>query len=155
MIEGLFPVSGKGSESLEGRQSRFVLGEISGYTDKLAIQFMMERLNDLPQKSSVFFIGRYTFDSELLKDNEMLICRHDAGREQLEVRYSKRPDLQMYFITAHRSKGLQADYILIINNRNVGMGFPRRIQDAPILQILLEKCDRIQTPRRGDCSMWL
>lgn len=119
-----------------------VLGEISAYTDKYAIQFMVEKLDDLPQKSSVFFIGRYSFDADLLRDNDQLVCRYDNVRGQVEVKYRNRPDLQMYFATAHKSKGLQADYIFIINNRNARMGFPSKIQDAPILQLLLEKCDQ-------------
>lgn len=122
--------------------SGFPLGEIGAYTDKYAIQFMIEKLDDLPQKSSVFFIGRYTFDVDLLKGNDLLACRYDNSRGQVEVKYRNRPDLQMYFATAHKSKGLQADYIFIINNRNAKRGFPSKIQDAPILQLLLEKCDQ-------------
>ena len=131
-------------KSIKGKpdDTGFVLGEINAYTDKYAIQFMVEKLDDLPQKSSVFFIGRYSFDADLLRDNDLLSCRYDNVRKQVEVRYRNRPDLQMYFATAHKSKGLQADYIFIINNRNARMGFPSKIQDAPILQLLLEKCDQ-------------
>ena len=131
-------------KSIKGKQdiSGFPMGEISAYTDKYAIQFMLEKLDDLPQKSSIFFIGRYTFDADLLKGNDLLACRYDNARGQVEVKYRNRPDLQMYFVTAHKSKGLQADYIFIINNRNARMGFPSKIQDAPILQLLLEKCDQ-------------
>ena len=131
-------------KSIKGKpdDTGFVLGEINAYTDKYAIQFMVEKLDDLPQKSSVFFIGRYSFDADLLRDNDLLACRYDNVSKQVEVRYRNRPDLQMYFATAHKSKGLQADYIFIINNRNARMGFPSKIQDAPILQLLLEKCDR-------------
>lgn len=120
----------------------FAMGEINAFTDRLVIQFMVERLDDLPQKSSVFFIGRYTFDKRMLKDNESLVCRYDNVSGRMEVRYPPRPDLQMYFVTAHRAKGLQADYIFILNNKDARMGFPSKIQDAPILQLLLEKSDQ-------------
>lgn len=131
-------------KSIKGKQdiAGFPMGEISAYTDKYAVQFMLEKLDDLPQKSSIFFIGRYTFDADLLKGNDLLACRYDNARGQVEVKYRNRSDLQMYFVTAHKSKGLQADYIFIINNRNARMGFPSKIQDAPILQLLLEKCDQ-------------
>lgn len=131
-------------KSIKGKSdtSGFPLGEISAYTDKYAIQFMVEKLDDLPQKSSVFFIGRYSFDADLLNSNDLLACRYDNARGQVEVKYHNRSDLQMYFATAHKSKGLQADYIFIINNKNVRMGFPSKVQDAPILQLLLEKCDQ-------------
>ena len=55
--------------------------------------------------------------------------------------YNSRPDLKMQFITAHRSKGLQADYIFILNNKNSKMGFPSKIQDSAILDLLLESRD--------------
>lgn len=120
----------------------FALGEINAYTDKYAVQFIVEKLDDLPQKSSVFFIGRYSFDVDMLKANKALDCRYDNTIGQIQVIYPPRPDLQMHFVTAHRSKGLQADYIFILNNKNARMGFPSKIQDAPILQLLLEKCDQ-------------
>ena len=48
----------------------------------------------------------------------------------------------MVFLTAHKSKGLQADYVFIINNKKSRMGFPSKIQDAPILDLLLDNCDQ-------------
>ncbi len=122
--------------------SVFPMEEISAHTEKQAIQFMVKKLQELPRQSTIFFIGRYSFDADLLKDNDLLTCRYDNVRGQVEVICPERPDLRMYFATAHRSKGLQADYIFIINNRNARMGFPSRIQEVPILQLLLEKCDQ-------------
>lgn len=120
----------------------FPLGEINGYTEPNAIRFMAERIEDLPQNSSVFFIGRYTFDEKLLESSNLFQCRYDNSNGLVNVRYDKRPDLkEMSFITAHKSKGLQADYIFIINNRSSKMGFPSKIQDAAILDLLLDHCD--------------
>ena len=120
---------------------RFSMGHISGYTEKLAIQFMVERLNDLPQDSTVFFLGRYSFDSELIKDNPDLNIRYDNASSDMVVTYHKRRDLKMKYMTAHKSKGLQADYVFIINNKESRMGFPSMIQDASIMDLLLEKAE--------------
>ena len=130
-------------KSIKGRKEEFgfPLGEISGYTDKYAIQFMVKKLNDLPKNSTVFFVGRYSFDVNLLNDSDLLICKYDNTKGIIDVKYKYRPDLNMSFITAHKSKGLQADYIFIINNRKSRMGFPSKIQDAPILELLLDNCD--------------
>ena len=78
----------------------------------------------------------------LLKENKSLECQYNNVSKDIEVKYSKRLDLKMSFITAHRSKGLQSDYVFIINNKDSRMGFPSRIQDAPILDLLLENCDQ-------------
>ena len=131
-------------KSITGAMSTggFPLGEISGYTDKYAIEFMANRLEDLPERSSVFFIGRYSFDAKLLSDSEVFECQYDNVNGLVEVKYRRRPDLKMNFITAHKSKGLQADYVFIINNKKSRMGFPSKVQDAPILSLLLDNCDQ-------------
>lgn len=131
-------------KSMRGKEDSvgFVLGEISGYTEKNAINFLADRLYDLPQNSTVFFIGRYTFDVDMLNECEFLDCQFNNVSKLIEVKYSKRKDLQMNFVTAHKSKGLQADYIFIVNNRRSKMGFPSKVQDAPILSLLLEKGDQ-------------
>ena len=118
------------------------LGEIRGYTDKLSIEFMAKKLEDLPKDSSVFFIGRYSFDAKLLSESGLFECRYNNVSGVAEVKYRKRPDLKMSFITAHKSKGLQADYIFIINNKKSRMGFPGKIQDAAILNLLLNNCEQ-------------
>lgn len=120
----------------------FALGEISGYTVRYAFEFMIKKLEDLPENSRVFFIGRYSFDMELLNDSGLLECRFNNVNKLIDVKYKKRPDLKMNFITAHKSKGLQADYVFIINNRRSRTGFPSKIQDAPILNLLLDNCDQ-------------
>lgn len=127
-------------KDMKGRPSElgFAMGEIKGYTDTVAIRFMINRLKELPANSSVFFIGRYTFDQCLLSNCPELDCNYSASTKTVHVHLKERNDLKMSFITAHRSKGLQADYVFIINNKNNGMGFPSKIQDDPLVECLLE-----------------
>ncbi len=121
--------------------ARFSLAQISGYSEQLAIQHMVERLNDLPKNASVFFLGRYSFDVDMLKENDSLKVQYDNAKADTVVTYPKRSDLQMKFMTAHKSKGLQADYVFIINNKDSKLGFPSKIQDASIVDLLLEKAE--------------
>ena len=58
-----------------------------------------------------------------------------------KVKLSGRSDLKMSFYTVHKSKGLQADYVFIINNRNTYMGFPSKVQNPDIIERLLERMD--------------
>lgn len=113
-------------------------GEINGYTDRYAIQFMFDKIQHLPKDSSVFLIGRYAFDVNLLDNQDFLNYYYDNQSGLVTVKYSRRPDLDISFLTAHKSKGLQADYIFIINNKNTKAGFPTKIQDSPILHLLLK-----------------
>ncbi|MBR3307581.1 MAG: UvrD-helicase domain-containing protein [Lachnospiraceae bacterium] len=124
----------KGIKSSTG----FAMGEVKGYTEELAVRFMLNRLREFPKNSTVFFVGRYTFDSRLLSDCPELECRYDTVTQAARVILNDRKDLKMEFLTAHRSKGLQADYVFIINNKDRGMGFPSKIQNDPLVDRLLE-----------------
>ncbi|MBP5781110.1 MAG: UvrD-helicase domain-containing protein [Clostridia bacterium] len=123
------------------KDMRFSLGEISGYNEKYAVEFMAAKIDDLPKNSSVFFIGRYSFDVDMMKNSGLFDCRYNNVTGFVDVKCSKRPDLNMCYLTAHRSKGLQADYVFVINNKNSRMGFPSKIQDDPILDLLLETAE--------------
>lgn len=131
------------SKSIRGlsRTDKYVLGEVQGYNEKYAVQFMLNKFDELPQQSTVFLIGRYTFDRKILDDNSELNFKYDNQNGIVKVLYSGRSDLDISFITAHKSKGLQADYVFILNNKNGKMGFPSKIQDSPILDLLLENSD--------------
>lgn len=125
----------------QGDERRFALSEMNGYTEKYAVEFMAQKIEDFPRDSTVFFIGRYSFDSNMLKESGLFDLQYNNLSGFLDVRYRKRPDLKMSFTTAHKSKGLQADYVVILNNKGTRMGFPSMIQDDPILDMLLEKSD--------------
>ena len=130
-------------KQIHGKSSdtRFSLGEINGYTEKYAVDFMSAKIDDLPQNSTVYFIGRYSSDVNLLKESGIFECQYNNVSGFIDVKYSNRKDLKMCFITAHKSKGLQADYVFIINNNSSRMGFPSKIQDDPILSLLLDNSD--------------
>lgn len=128
----------KGKSETDG----FPLGEISCYNDYLTAEYLSEALYDIPKENDIFFIGRYSFDINPLKDSGLFRCSYDKTSGFINVKSTVRPDLKITFLTAHKSKGLQADYVFIINNLNSRMGFPSKIQDAPILDLLLENNDR-------------
>lgn len=115
----------------------FAIKFISGYTEANCVDFLEERLYKLEKDSTVYFLGRYSFDIEIFKNNNKFSLRYNSAENVTEVIYSKRKDLKIRFITVHKSKGLQADYVVIINNKNYGMGFPSKINDLPIIKVLL------------------
>lgn len=121
--------------------NRFALSEVNGYTERYAVDFMAQKLEDLPNGSTVFFLGRYALDIDMLKNSGLFDLQYNNQTGFVDVRYRKRQDLKMSFTTAHKAKGLQADYVVILNNKNSRMGFPSMIQDSPILELLLEKAD--------------
>jgi len=127
-------------KNIQGKENKygFALGVIKGYTEDYAVQFMLNKLDELPANKSVFFIGRYSFVMKILENTSQLHCSYDNTNGTIKITYSKRKDLKITFITAHKSKGLQADYVFILNNKDRGMGFPSKIQEDPIVDLLLE-----------------
>ena len=119
----------------------FSMEKIVGYTDTYAIEFLAERLRELPKGSSVLFLGRYRFDIKILDGQRQFSYQYNAALGRTEVSFARRTDLQISFMTVHGSKGLQADYVFLLNTKAYGMGFPSQIADAPILQLLLDNCD--------------
>ncbi|MCF0217282.1 MAG: UvrD-helicase domain-containing protein [Fibrobacteraceae bacterium] len=118
--------------------NNFALAKVSSFTNNS--NNIRWRLNTLPKQkdgTTVFFIGRYNFDKQELK-NSGLEIEWDNVNQRNVVKYAERNDLKMTFITAHASKGLQADYVFILNNKNARQGFPSKIKDPPIMKLLLE-----------------
>jgi DNA helicase-4 len=101
----------------------------------------LDRIRDLPLESSVLLLGRYRFDIKMLDRDGRFTVKYDNAKGNVDVQISSRPDLKISFMTIHSSKGLQADYVFLLNNKADGMGFPSRISDAPVLRLLLDNSD--------------
>ncbi len=115
----------------------FSLGLIEGANERSLLTFLEMTVIELPQNSSVFFIGRYNHDIKLF-DQSPFKCQYDNRTGKTRVSYPPRTDLQMEFLSAHRSKGLQADYVFILNNKEKSYGFPSKIQNDAVVQLLLD-----------------
>ena len=82
------------------------------------------------ENANVLLLGRINNDIELLKTGAFII-KNDI------VIYKKYELLKIQFLTVHKSKGLEADNVIIINMKNDKLGFPNKIADDPILQLFL------------------
>ncbi|MHB8131918.1 MAG: UvrD-helicase domain-containing protein [Mobilitalea sp.] len=98
----------------------------------------------------IMIIGRTNYDinifdnKKLDDDNEKKLVKDfkvKRSSEQVKLYYKKYTKLEMNFFTAHRSKGLEADYVIIINLTSNLLGFPNKISDDPVLGIVLTDLD--------------
>ncbi|MEQ8156520.1 MAG: UvrD-helicase domain-containing protein [Clostridiaceae bacterium] len=90
--------------------------------------------------TEITILGRNNFDIEIIeKDKSTLNKNFKLIKQngQVLVKYRKYPELKMTFLTVHRSKGLEADNVIVINLENKTTGFPNRIADDPILKLVL------------------
>ena len=86
-----------------------------------------------PVNSSVLVLGRYGFDGDLLEKSG----RFEFNRSRDKLKSVKYPKMDITFMTAHASKGLGYDNVIVINGRNELFGFPSKIEDDPVLSLVL------------------
>lgn len=70
-------------------------------------------------------LGRYNFDADIF-DESVVDIDYDVTEECKRIFLPERKDLKILFRTIHGSKGLQADYVIILNTRSGSWGFPGR-----------------------------
>ena len=56
-----------------------------------------------------------------------------------KVKSVKYPQMNITFMTAHASKGLGYDEVVVINGRNETYGFPSKIEDDPVLSLVVKE----------------
>jgi DNA helicase-4 len=71
-----------------------------------------------------------------------LLARYRIQRpEALEEWQTQFPTLDISFRTAHSSKGLEADYVIVLGLHTGSYAFPSEINDDPLLQLLLPQAE--------------
>jgi DNA helicase-4 len=116
-------------------------------TDAL-IQALEELQEDgLNPESEVYLIGRYNFDIKRIQNRTRdFVISFSNGTLKYKFKKGKYAGKQLLiqFVTAHRSKGLEADYVIIINCNSGKYGFPSGKADDPILNLLLSSADQFE-----------
>ncbi len=70
-----------------------------------------------------------------------VIGRTNNDKDYLPKSYAESKTLKIDFLTAHKAKGLEADYIILLNLSDSLLGFPNKIIDDPVLEMILPKSD--------------
>ena len=91
--------------------------------------------DQVPADKEIMLLGRYSFDVNILNKTDLVIKQSTDGPC---VCYGKR---RMRFMTVHQSKGLECDYVIILNCNGGTLGFPADIADSPVLRFVLSQAD--------------
>ena len=90
-----------------------------------------EILSEYGEKSSILLIGRYNYDMyKLYRTGQFREL--PSGR----IKSEKHPNANITFMTAHSSKGLGYDNVILINMFEGKFGFPCQIEDDPIMKLV-------------------
>lgn len=89
----------------------------------------------IPLDKSVFLLGRYSFDDYYLS------FMYKSVKEGNRFFYII-GDRKIEFLTVHKSKGLEADYVIILQCNKDTYGLPSLVSDDPVLNYVLTKSDQ-------------
>lgn len=113
-----------------------------GKTIEKQIGYIIDR-NQKENKSMlspILLIGRYNFDAR-----NMCFSKDFVYDEKNNKVFSKKyPKVKLEFLTAHSSKGLGYDNVIIINARNELYGFPSKVEDDPVLNYVVTTDNSIE-----------
>lgn len=100
----------------------------------------IERIVTKYGNKSILVLGRHSFDiNELIQLSSNNRIKYIERFDKLEVQGFE--DVEIKYITVHKSKGLEADNVIILNLKNHLLGFPNKMSDDPILSLLLSDED--------------
>lgn len=84
----------------------------------------------------ILVLGRHSFDiNEFIKLTVNNKIKYYERSNKLEIEGFE--DIDIKYITVHKSKGLEADNVIVLNLKNHLLGFPNKMTDDPMLSLLL------------------
>jgi len=120
----------------EGMDNKSGVNYAIAHTVEAALEQIMayDRIEREGRSSKILLLGRFGFDGYSLERSGLFEYINREGK----VRSVKYPHLDITFMTAHSSKGLGYDNVIVINGRNYTYGFPAKIQDDPVLKFVIK-----------------
>ncbi|MDR1453125.1 MAG: UvrD-helicase domain-containing protein [Candidatus Margulisbacteria bacterium] len=107
-------------------------------------QAILNIVEEYGEKKSLLILGRHQRDIQ-----EFLPVSRERTRYQLfqfdaasgKLIYTRRPKLNINYLTAHKAKGLEADNVIVLNLSERALGFPNQITDDPLLSLVLAQAE--------------
>lgn len=96
----------------------------------------IQRLVNNYGNKSILVLGRHSFDlNELITLSSGSNIKYFESSGKLEVKGFEEVDIK--FLTVHKSKGTEADNVIVLKLQNDLLGFPNKMTDDPIISLLL------------------
>ena len=103
--------------------------------DGCVLKKVEEIVTSLPMDDSILLMGRYNYDVISVGYKGKI----DHSDNRIKVNIAGR---DIFFLSVHSAKGLEADHVILINCNQGAYGFPSLIEDDPILDFVLSKSEQ-------------
>lgn len=109
------------------------------YASAHAVEVCLEQIMEYnriegKKQGKILVLGRFGFDGDHLEWSGLFEYVNRSGK----LKSVKYPHLDITVMTAHASKGLGYDDVIIINGKNETYGFPSKIEDDPVLAFVIK-----------------
>lgn len=94
-----------------------------------------EIVTSIPKDESILLMGRYNYDAMSVGFKGKI----DHSENRIKVTIAGR---DIFFLSVHSAKGLEADHVILINCNQGAYGFPSLIEDDPILDFVLSRSEQ-------------
>ncbi len=97
----------------------------------------IETINKICRKNNktIFILGRNNKDINVLLNNKIKL-------ENDNLIYLDNKNIKMKYLTVHKSKGLEAENVIIINLEDKLLGFPNKIEDSRLLRYVTKNKEK-------------
>lgn len=89
----------------------------------------------LPKDDTILLMGRYNYDAMSVGFNGKI----NMNDNRIKVNIAGR---DIFFLSVHSAKGLEADHVILVNCNQGAYGFPSLIEDDPILDFVLSRSEQ-------------
>lgn len=104
------------------------------YKSNQDLQTLMEKMvARVPADKTAYIISRYSYDVRVLASPRIKM-EYDQNSDNVTLLIAGR---KVKFMTIHGSKGLEADYVFVLNCNSGLYGFPSLVSDDPVLDYVL------------------
>ena len=121
------------------------------YDQNNAFAVLVEQIRQIVAEcgaeQQILLLGRHSFDLDYVicqRDNKGKIIKNQLTEEVKKYNETTGAlilagleDVDIKFITVHKSKGLEADNVILLNLKNDLYGFPNKLTGDPIISLLL------------------
>lgn len=122
-----------------GKETRLFIHQ---YTNEQELRSKVCGIVSRCPDNDIYILGRYSFDYKaLLGTGSPIRLASDWGEEVVRLSICGKT---ISFLTVHKSKGLEAGTVILLNCNSGSHGFPSTVSDDPVLDYLLSATDQYQ-----------
>ncbi len=118
--------------------------QIMYYSDRKFNAFLdvLKIIAKKDKNANVLILGRNNRDFEDIElDNRIYIDYKSSNETSTFVKCTFYPDMKIRYSTVHGSKGLEEDHVILISADDDKTGFPNKMEDDELLDLVLSKKD--------------